>query len=691
MNIKIKQHDITDCGAACLASVAAHYSLKLPISRIRQYAHTDKKGTNVLGIIEAASKLGFTAKGVKGPIECLAKIPKPVIAHVIVKNVLYHYVVIYKVTSRQITIMDPAKGHMISYSYDEFSTIWTGILILLLPDEGFSTGNKKDSILKRFWELIKPHKTVLTQALFGAAVYTILGLSMAIYIQKITDYVLVEGNRNLLNLLSIIMVALLILKLLIGVTKSIFTIKTGQQIDARLILGYYKHLLHLPQEFFDTMRVGEIISRIGDAIKIRVFINDMVINLIVNAFIVVFSFALMFTYYWKLALFMLLIIPLYSIIYFIINKLNKKVQRRIMEQSADLEAQFVESLNGIGTIKRFGMEQYANLKTETRFIPLLKTIYTSSLNSVFSGTSAGAVSELFTILLLWIGSYAVLNNQITAGELLSFYALIGYFTGPAASLIGMNKTIQDALIAADRLFEIIDLEREETGNKIELTTDMIGDIKFQGVSFRYGTRTNVFENLNLTIPIGTITAVTGESGSGKSTLMSLLQNIYPVTSGKIHIGKYDIRNISVESLRNLISIVPQQIDLFTGNFVENIAIGENTPDIQRILSICDELGMTEFIENIPNGFYAFIGENGTSLSGGQRQRLAIARALYKNPAILILDEATSSLDSLSEQYIQRAINNLHVKGKTIIMIAHRMSTIKYANKIIVLDHGKVVE
>ncbi len=691
MSIKIKQRDITDCGAACLASIASHYQLKLPIARIRQMAGTDKKGTNVLGMIEAAQKIGFEAKGVKGQFESLFKIPLPAVAHVVVKEVLQHYVVIYKVTKKYIQVMDPGDGQIHQKSHDEFKKEWTGVLILLMPDDGFKIGNEKVSLHTRFWNLIKPHQSILTQAIFGAVVYTILGLSTSIFVQKIVDFVLVDGNRNLLNLMGCVMVVLLMVQLFIGTVKTIFTIKTGQMIDANLILGYYKHLLKLPQQFFDTMRVGEIISRINDAVKIRAFLNDVSINFLLNIFIIFFSFALMFTYYWKLALVLIVVIPLYALVYWITNKLNKKVQRKLMEDSAELESQLVESLNAMETIKRFGLEEHANDKTETRFVNLLGTVYTSSMNAVFAGTSSEFISRIITIILLWVGAGFVLDNEITPGELLSFYALVGYFTSPVAGLIGMNKTVQDAVIAADRLFEIMDLEQEKSENQIELTPQNIGDIQFQNVSFRYGTRVQVFEYLNLSIPKGKFTAIVGESGSGKTTLMALLQNIYPIQKGKISIGNYDIKYIKNASLRSLVSVVPQKIDLFAGHVIDNIAIGHDEPDMQHIIAICTRLGILDFIESLPKGFQTYLGENGATLSGGQKQRIAIARALYRNPEILILDEATSSLDSKSEQYVQETINYLKELGKTIIVIAHRLSTIYTADQIIVLNSGKVVE
>lgn len=687
----IKQHDIKDCGAACLASVSAHYGLKMPIAKIRQLSHTDTRGTNVLGMVQGLEKMGFNAKGVKGGADVLSEIPLPAIAHIITKEQYHHYVVIYKVSKNKISVMDPAFGKIEEYTIEEFSKIWTGVLILLEPNEYFEQKDEKTSVYRRFWNLVQPHKSILTQALIGAVIYTILGLSTSIYIEKITDYVLIDGNRRLLNLLSVGMIVILLFQIFIGAMKSVLVLQTGQKMDKHLILGYYKHLLKLPQRFFDTMKVGEIISRVNDAVKIRTFINDVAIQIFVNIFIVIFSFALMFTYYWKLALIMALVIPFYFIVYWITNKLNKKVERKLMEESAELESHLVESITSVRTIKQFGVETFANNKTDNAFSTLLKTIYKSVLNSLFSGNSSEFLSRIFTIILLWVGSGYVIDRTITPGELLSFYALIGYFTNPVSQLIGMNKTIQNALIAADRLFEIMDLEREETTDKMDISKENIGDIQFKEVSFSYGSRVDVFEDFNCIIKKGKTTAIVGESGSGKTTLAALIQNLYPLKKGKVAIGDYDINYISNYSLRNLISVVPQQIDLFSGNVIENIALGEDFPDVQRILNITKELGILTFVEKLPNGFQTYLGENGALLSGGQKQRIAIARALYKNPEILILDEATSSLDSEAEQVIQKTLEEFRNQGKTMVVIAHRLSTIANSDEILVMKDGKIIE
>lgn len=689
--IGIKQHDVTDCGAACLASISAFYGLKIPIARIRQFAGTDKKGTNLFGLAEAAGKLEFSAKAVKTNLEDIAELPLPAIAHVVVNKQLQHYIVVYAIDQKGIKVMDPAKGIVEVISREDFAAISSGIFLLLAPMAGFVQKDETVSAIARFAYLLQPHKSILLQTLAGALAFTVLGFGTSIYLRKILDNVLPNGNQNLLNLMSVLMIGVLIIQLLINYTRSILTMRTGQQIDARLILGYYKHLIRLPQSFFDSMRTGEIISRMNDAVKIRVFINDVLVGFAVNVFILIFSFVFMFSAYWKLALIMLTVLPLYALIFVYSNKVNKRTQRKLMEDGAELESQLVESVNAITTIKRFGLEDHANIKTESRFIKLLGTVYASSLNSLAVGNASSLISGLFTIVLLWCGSTFVINNTITAGELLSFYAIVGYFTGPVVGLIGMNKTAQDALIAADRLFEIMDLEQEDIENKMPLTAAMVEDIRFSNVQFRYGTRTDVFENLSLTIEKGKVTAIIGESGSGKTTLLSLLQGIYPLQSGNIFIGNLDIKYISPESLRTTIAAVPQSIDLFNSSIIENITVGDYQPDMKRVLEICNELGIISFIEKLPQGFNTNIGENGQSLSGGQRQRIVIARALYRNPEVLILDEATSALDTHSEHYIKQVIESMRANGKTIILIAHRLSSIAGADKIIALRDGQLAE
>lgn len=691
-SILIRQRDITDCGAACLASVAAYYKFYMSISSIRINANTDQRGTNILGLIEAAEKMGFLAKGAKGNSDSLFKIPVPTIAHVKLSNGLLHYVVIYKISKKHIKYMDPSDGKIHRSDLNTFLSIWTGVLVLLIPGNDFMQNEKKISNFQRFWYLIKPYKNNMLQAIIGAILYTILGLSFSIYVQKIVDQVLVEGDLHLLRIMSGGMLIILLFQFVLSNTKSIIALQTGQQIDIGLILGYYRHLISLPMRFFDSMRTGELLSRISDAVKIRLFINDVALGLIVNIFILFFSLVLMFFYNSKLGFISLVIFPIYFIIYYISNQFHKRWQRILMEQSAQLENQLVESIDAAATIKRFGIESFISQKTENKFMQLMQSVYSSSVYGIYIGSFTELFTKIFTVVLLWLGSYFVVQRELTPGELLSFYALVGYFTGPVASLITSNKSIQDALIAGDRLFEIIELEKETViQHPMELNGTNLGDIEFKNIYFKYGTRASVFEDLSLVIVKGKSTAIVGESGSGKSTLLSLLQHLYPLQKGLITIGGIDIKRFNNWQLRTIIAVVPQKIDLFAGTIIENIAIGEYHPNMNQILFLTELFGIDTFINSLPDSYDTVLNEQGVNLSGGQRQRLAIARALYRNPEILILDEATSNLDSISEQKIQEGLNWFRNQGKTVIIIAHRLSTIKNCDKIIVLKNGKLIE
>ena len=690
--IKIKQHDIKDCGAACLASIGNHYGVHMPIAHIRQWASTDLHGTNVLGLVQAAEKMGFLAKGVRGRMESLSQVPLPCIVHLVLKNQLHHFVVLYKVTQKHVFVMDPALGEMEKYERRDFEEIWSGVLVLMAPGEGFRPLDATKSLLKRFLGLMWPHRSVIFQALLGAVLFTLLGLCMSVYIQKITDYVLVDGNQNLLNVMSVGMLLVIALQAYVGSRKSILMMKSGQLMDAALILGYYKHLMYLPQRFFDTMRIGEITSRISDAIKIRNFLNETVIEWVVNVCVVLFAFGFMFLQDWHLAAVMLAFLPLYALLYGLFNRLNKRVERVVMEDSAALESQLLESLNQIRTVKEFGIEECMNQKTEHRFVKLLFTGMKSGYHTLFAGTSASFLASLITVVLMWLGAGYVLDQQITPGELFSFYTLVAYFSGPMNALLGASKSIQSARIAADRLFEIMDLALEKSENQeVDLGQEALGDIRFEQVYFSYGSRVQVFSGLDVLISKGKMTAIVGDSGSGKTSLFSILQGLYPIQSGRIMVGDYDIRHIGLADLRRRISVVPQQIQLFSGNVIENIALGDPFPDVKRVLKLCRDTGIAEFIEKIPSGYDTPLGENGAMLSGGQKQRIALARALYREPEILLLDEATSSLDSASEQSILHVLERFRHLGKTLVVIAHRLRTIIQADRILVLQGGQVVQ
>ena len=659
------------------------------MSRLRQVAGTDRQGTSMLGMVKALEQFNFEVKGLKGSADHLDKLPRPFIAHTIQPDGRHHYVTVFGINGKGLRIMDPSSGKVSRWTRETFKEWWSGSVIAMVPGTGDMEPVAHVSNRKRLYSLLEPVWKPLFQALISAILYTLLGLSSSIYLGKLTDHVFVTHNVGLLNLMSLVMLWITLLMVYLSVARNITMVRTGQVIDNQLIISYYRHLFSLPQRFFDTMKTGEIISRVNDAVKIRGFINDAAIGIAVNLMILVFSFVTMFLLHAKLALLMLAIIPLYALIYYIFNRRNRRIEREVMERSASLEDHFVESLQASTHIRQYNLEQVNRKRAEKRLNRLLDTVYRSGINSITATGSTEAVNRLFTIILLWLGSFFVIGGSLTAGQLLTFYALVGYFTGPVSGLIGANKTYQNAMIAADRLFEIFHLEPEQPPGKPSFKREQFGDITLHGVSFSYGTRGKLLEKLDLTIREGKVTALTGASGSGKSTVVSLVQHLYPAGSGHITINGCDTRYFSKESIRSLMGVVPQQISFLSGSLLENIAPGEKDPDLARITNLLRDVGLLPFIGSLPHGLETTISGNGSNLSGGERQRLALVRSLYRKPALLILDEATSSLDPVSEVYVNRTLLGLKEQSQTILLITHKAPYASLADHLYEVQGGRV--
>ena len=687
----IRQHDQSDCGAACLCSIARAFGYDIPLSRIRELASTDRQGTSVAGMVEAAEKMGFLARGVKGPPQALKSAPIPSIAHLKVKKNFYHFVVLTRIGNRHVRFMDPEGGTIKKISYRAMEKMWTGVLVIMAPSAGFTEKKESTSLAARFLNLAMPFRATLLQALCGAILFSLLGLSTSLFVQKIMDFVLVNRNINLLNLMGVAMILFLLVRVMVSWFKSIFLLKAGHQVDAGLLLGYYRHLLSLPQQFFDTMRTGEILSRMSDAIKIRVFINHSLIELVVAVLTILLTLLAMACLSWQLCLLVCSALPAYTILYIAFDRVNKKVLRKLQEETAELESQLVESVQAQRTIRAFGWQSWSVSRVSGKFTAVLKENYKAGLASLLSGHGSEFLSGLLTILLLWTGAVKVIDGFLSPGELMSFYAMLGYLMGPLKNLGGLNRTLRDALIAADRLFQILDLEHEHNaGSGLQLRR-LDGDIEFHRVSFRYGSRPELFRDLSFRIPCGKTTGIVGMSGCGKSSIAAMLRAEYLPAGGSLRINNCDIRQINKSSLRNKIGIVPQHIELFSGSILENIAPGEHQPDTDKLIKIADKTGLIRLIEDLPAGFYTELGEHGLNLSGGERQRLAFARALFQEPEMLILDEATAALDPVSETHMLEMIAELRRTSMTLVIITHKLNLVKDSDHIVMIDRGESPE
>ena len=699
----VKQHDITDCGAACLATISKQNGYKIGISKIREVAGTDKQGTNAYGVIKAAEQLGFSAKGVKGNKEAFfSDFPLPCIAHVIMNGSLLHYVVIHKIKKKQVIIADPGVGIVKLTPEEFFGEIheegkppkyqWSGVLILLVKNETFKKGDETKGLFSRFFHLLIPQRKLLLHIFVASLIYTVLGILGAFYFKELIDSILPDGLKKTLMTLSIGVILLNIFKVLLNAFRSHLLLYLSQKLDIALLLGYYRHVLELPMNFFGTRKVGEIISRFNDAGQVRDAISGATLTIMIDTIMAIAGAIILYIQNAKLFGITIIIVVLYVIIVFSFNKWYEKLNRKQMEDNAQLTSYMVESLNGIQTVKSYNAERKTNRETEIRFVKLLRSIFNLSWVSNLQMSLKASIELIGGIVILWIGGISVINGEMTIGALITFNSLLAYFLDPVKNLINLQPQMQTAVVAADRLGEILDLEAEKTEKEYRKMTpsNLAGDIEIKNLNFRYGTRKLVLEDINLKIEKGQKVAFVGESGSGKTTLSKLLLHLYSAEKGDILINGNNIEDIQLECLRDKIAYIPQETFLFSGTIFENLTLGIDDATMDDVIEASKMAQAHNFINELPLRYETMLEENGANLSGGQRQRLAIARAMLKKPDILILDEATSNLDSITEKALDKTINEF-AKDVTTIFIAHRLSTIKNCDKIYVMEKGKIIE
>lgn len=687
----ILQNDETDCGPACLAAIFGKYGLKVSIAKIRDIAGTDRQGTSACGLVKVIEHYGFEQKVVEADKNALTqKLPLPAIAHVVIDNTLLHYVVITKIKDNTVVVSDPAKGS-VRYKKEDFLKIWTNVLILIAPTKESQNGNKKESTLSSFFRLLISQKWLLLRIFILSMILTSIGIITSFYYQVLMDNIVPSLSIEMLNYVSAITLSLFLVQICLNFFRGLLIVKLEQNIDIPIMLGYYNHALILPMKFYSMRDTGEIISRFNDASSIRDIVSEASLTIMMDTIMAVVGAVVLFNSNRLLFLISVVMLILYGIIVFVYNKPIKKINRKIMEMNSKVTSQFVETINGIETIKAFNQEDNEKEKTDKLYKKFLKKVFNGGVLSLSQQTITMFVAVVGELVILWVGVAYVIKGELTLGELITFNALLGYFIEPIKNLINLQPSIQTAVVAADRLGEILDItpeynyEHEQLNDKIKFDK-----ISISNLDFRYGTRELVLKDINLEICRGEKIAFVGESGSGKTTLANLLVRLYEQEKGSIKLDSIDIREFSIKQIRDNISYISQNTFLFSGTIRENLLFGNSDVSDDDISQVCKICELEEYINSLPLKFNTRIEENGKNLSGGQKQRLAIARALLKKPEILIMDEATSNLDYVTERSIEKTINNFS-KNMTTIIIAHRLSTIKDCDKILVLRNGQIVE
>ena len=686
---QVLQHDESDCGPACVSIILQYYGKTVPLRKIRAVAGTDKIGTSGFGISKACETFGLDCEGFMAPQkEKISEIIFPAIFHI--KTEIEHYVVVYKIKKNKVYISDPAIG-LIKEDLKSFLEKWSGVFFLVSPTSSFEKTNDEQGLLFRFFSLLKPHKKLVISILLASLFLSMFGIFMSFYFRFLIDEVLYSQVKATLNLCSVCYLIIIVFQSVLNFARSQILLYLGEKVDVILLSDFFCHLLHLPMSFFSNRKTGEVLSRVNDAETIRYAIASTTLSVVIDSFMILVGGFFLFNMGSKLLPISIIPVLISSVIILFFAKPIKILirQRSIIE--ADKNASMYESINGIATIKGLATEKIAMDRVEEKICESAHMSIKLRTKGNLQNSILSFVSGCGKLALYWIGSFYIFNGELTLGQLISFITLSGFFLEPLSRVLTMQLQLQEVMIAAQRLSDVIDLEEESDSNlnKDEVES-LSGDIEFNNVGFAYGTRGMAIKNISLKIKSGEKVAFVGMSGSGKTTLLKLLMRFYECTEGNILINGKDINEYYIQSYREKIGYVPQESLLFTGTIKENISWGCEIPDIKKIVQCAIDAKAIEFIQNFPDKFDTYVGEHGSTLSGGERQRIALARVLMRDPHFLILDEATASLDSISEHAIMSTIFN-RIKNKTVIMVAHRLSTIKNCDKIFVFNKGSLVE
>ncbi len=686
----LKQHDQTDCGAACLGMICKYYGMSIGLNRLRDMANVSRHGASLAGLAEAAESLGFVTRGVRTGYEQLLRTDLPAVIHWEGN----HFIVLFQITANDAMVADPRVG-IRKLSRKAFEAGWTHRALLLEYTDRVAENEPSRSSFRRFFPLVRPYVGILCEILLASLVLSLFGLASPIFTQTIVDQVLVHQDRDLLNLMLIGMVVIALFQMGTSALRTYLIAYVSARLSITMLSRFYRHLLGLSMRFFALRRTGDLTTRFGENATIQALLTGTTVSVVLDVTMLFVYLGLMLYYHVQLTLCVLAFMPLTVILTLIYTPVLKSLSQRAFLAQAEQSSVLIDSLHGVDAVKASAIERSIRWKWEDRYTKEIQIGFHGMKIGMLFGSVGGLLNLFSSTFILWYGATLVIDGELSVGQLMAFNVMIGNVTGPIMGLIDLWPQVQEARIALERLNDIYDtpMEASRHGDHAVTLQRMEGRIAFEKVFFRYGAGAEqpyVLNDINLTVQPGQKVAVVGRSSAGKTTLVKLIPRLFDPTEGRVTLDGIDLRDFNPAWLRRQVGMVLQEPFLFSGSIAENIALGEEEVDMDRVVEAARLTNVHGFASDLPMGYETRVGEQGVGLSGGQRQRVAIARALYTDPRILIFDEATNALDTESEQAIQENLEDI-LKDRTAFVIAHRLSTVRNADLIVVLDKGHIVE
>ena len=684
-----KQYSQFFCGLACLTSIVKYHGGEITQEKLRETSGTTLQGTSLLGLCQSAQKLGFEVQGFEADAENLKKLEVPVILHILKDKKLEHYVVCYGYEAGRFTIGDPGSG-IDSYTEEELEAVWKSkALLLLRPGEGFK---KKKTESKNQWNwikgLIKDDVPVLSVAALMGVVLSILGLAVAIYTQKLIDKILPSGDRKLLFTSLAIFVAILLARAFVGYIRGIMLIRQSRDMNIRVVSSFFGKLLLLPSSFFDSTSTGDMIGRLNDSQRIQRVVISLSSNILIDVLVIISSLTYIFLLSVSTGLITLLAIPVFGLLAWKYNRRIILKQREVMQTYALTESKYIDTIQGIRVIKSGNRESLLAKSVQMVYNFFQEKSYELGLlgNKINLWAQAGSV-VLLSGVIAW-SSFLVLGQQLLLGQMMAIVSIAGSLVTSVINTAMANIQFQEAKIAFERMYEFSAAEPEYVNDESAPQESVdIQTLELKDLNFRFPGKSLLLKGINMKFERGKTVTIFGEIGCGKSTLMAVLQRFYPFESGEICINGANWTSMPVPEWREHIAVVSQHVKLFNGTILENICL-EESPDVQGVVNFCIGTGFDPFIREFQQGYATIIHENSANLSGGQQQLIALARALYRRPQVLLLDEATAAMDRRSEQFVLKVLQQKK-KEMMVIFVTHRVQLARHTDYIYVIENRQV--